>query len=583
MKKLFYYLFICCISIFLFTACSDDDDKTPEEEPFEEELRGDISTSETIPDATAMIGDVPADMREALEKRFTNITNDISDVTRVVLITCPALSAKTEQLLDLYDDGGMIIIVRPDLKQMNDWFDKHKLQYGIYTEKNNINLFAFCANHQYIQDAPGEGTTINESLNDFTSWMNNYLKSNEGQIGDPGENETKIEKIAQVETYTHSYSYEHYFEETKYKEKMGGKGQITAKYSVYPVYVFEDQAPQNGDYYIVSAEVTAHNKDMCQYDATTHNYTKWINGAYYRICGYYMIDFKIGTRLTDKDSEDSNLAVEFPQGYSPTPLTTQSSTTYSHGFTWNIGVDASIGWSNNQKYNGSVTVSGGVSYSDQKTRNLDDINIYNNSTSSKVQYTYHVPNLPEPKVPIITDPVPVSVGNATFFEDWIWRVPSTKDYSDQCMYISTNAEIKYGSCHYWGAGTSADFWRYEHDIKMTPITYSKMKAPNRVPTGRVKITNSDEGMYVDNISITRKGETTPIYNSKDDDKEAEKGAIPFEKAFSIYIPVGEYNIEFDLGPNTKKMKRYKLSDGIVSINRAQTLELYSSFDFIPVE
>ena len=564
-----YCSLVCCASL-LFTACSDNEEPAVETEgEWDSPLRGSIATDETADCPATILGNVPVDMKEALNHRFTHLSSTVSEGTDVLFVSSSELSGYKEEIAAVYENDGIIIIIKPDTPVVNNWFGQMGLDYELVDDGVEKELYAFSKCHQYILDAADESTTINEHLNYFISWINQTLSVS--LVLPPEAGETAIDKLTSAQTITHTFNYDLEITEAKVAlskaDKIYGKGVFTAKYSIYALYAFQDQ-PTAGDFYIVSAEYTAHNSDMCPVDANDHRWTSKHGGVYCRLCGFYMTNFNVETVLTKSDKETK--VGEYLANYSPTPLTTQGSTSYSSGMSWSLGGEVAVG-GNAAGPNGSVTVTGGVTFSNSQSRTISDVEILNQSTSNVTKYEYKVNNLPYYQVGSISISVPplVSVSNATLYSSWIWRVPSTTEQSTEKFFIGTKPTITYGSCHFYSSG--ADFKSHKNSPKMDEMQYAQVTPPNRIPTGLLKITNTNGGEYISDVVITNeKGEVE--YTSSG------KGSVAYDDSFLRYIPTGTYTVEFKMGANVQSTKTYVLSEKI-TIRRGEEITLNSAFDF----
>ena len=106
---------------------------------------------------------------------------------------------------------------------------------------------------------------------------------------------------------------------------------------------------------------------------------------------------------------------------------------------------------------------------------------------------------------------------------------------------------------------------------MDEMQYAQVTPPNRIPTGLLKITNTNEGEYISDVVITNeKGEVE--YTSSG------KGSVAYDDSFLRYIPTGTYTVEFKMGANVQSTKTYVLSEKI-TIRRGEEITLNSAFDF----
>ena len=315
---------------------------------------------------------------------------------------------------------------------------------------------------------------------------------------------------------------------------------------------------------------------MCNKDPEKYPLHKWEqpHGAFdCHLCGFFLTRFSVETNLL---SEGKAVVGSFPTGYTPTPQTTQGSTTYSSGMSWNLGADVAVGTKNFSTIDGSVTFKGGVTFSNSQTRTVSDVDIMNQSSDNQVIYSYKVNNLPTHVKGHVSDPPLVSVANATLYSSWIWRVAETKDRSDQAFYISTKPSLTYGSCHLYTSAADYHESRFDINFSDKDVQRTKLTPPNRIPTGLLEINNTFEVAYMSEIVIkNEQGEV--VYNS------AGKGSISIGNAFLRYFPTGKYTVEFKAGNNHSSLKKYVLSKGYITIERGETLSLNSAFDFEEAE
>lgn len=567
------FLLVCSPALF-FTACSDDDDvPIPEENLIPD--RGPMISDEKIDKPAAVLGDIPSDMKEALNTRLTHLQNAVDEETDVLFVSSSSLSTYNKEIVTVYENGGIIVVVQPETAVANDFFEQIGWIYELDETKKE--LYAFSRDHQYILDEVCDEVTINEHLNEFVSWVNKNLKPI--LLSPPGSGETAIDKLIAAQSITHTYSYSLETLEAQMKwskpDSIKGDGNFTATYSIYPLYAFEGQ-PTTGDFYIVSAEYTAHNTKMCNKDPEKYPLHKWEqpHGAFdCHLCGFFLTRFSVETNLL---SEGKAVVGSFPTGYTPTPQTTQGSTTYSSGMSWNLGADVAVGTKNFSTIDGSVTFKGGVTFSNSQTRTVSDVDIMNQSSDNQVIYSYKVNNLPTHVKGHVSDPPLVSVANATLYSSWIWRVAETKDRSDQAFYISTKPSLTYGSCHLYTSAADYHESRFDINFSDKDVQRTKLTPPNRIPTGLLEINNTFEVAYMSEIVIkNEQGEV--VYNS------AGKGSISIGNAFLRYFPTGKYTVEFKAGNNHSSLKKYVLSKGNITIERGETLSLNSAFDFEEAE
>ena len=351
-----------------------------------------------------------------------------------------------------------------------------------------------------------------------------------------------------------------------------GEGEVTLRHSIYPFYAFEKNN-SNGDYYLIKSEVAVTNDKMYQgymqqlfqdeaqrLQTTTH------------ICGFYLREIRVRYELVDKDGKTVG---EFPTGHSPTPLTTVGSTTYTTGFSWSLGAQIRIG-SDTLKVSPLIW---NIAYKNEAKRNIQDMDVRNTSSDEIAKYAFTLNNLPSsntesrytPKLP----PPPLSISTNTYAQEFIWRVPSTKDFQgdDVKFTLHQKVEIDYGVCYSLssplGRGPRYDLEEYVETVRDSSAI--EFIPPCRIPMGMLKITNKNKGQYIKDIAIAKEGEEPKVLS---------KGSFAYGKSFETYINVGEYDVEFKMGSTSKNVKTYTLDHDCAEIAQDETLELFSDYDFI---
>ncbi len=351
-----------------------------------------------------------------------------------------------------------------------------------------------------------------------------------------------------------------------------GEGEVTLRHSIYPFYAFEKNN-SNGDYYLIKSEVAVTNDKMYQgymqqllrdearrLQTTTH------------ICGFYLREIRVRYELVDKEG---NTVGEFPVGHSPTPLTTVGSTTYTTGFSWSLGAQIRIGGDTLK----ASPLIWNIAYKNEAKRNIQDMDVRNSSTGQTAQYAFTLNNLPSsnsedgfrPKLP----PPPLSISTNTYAQEFIWRVPETKDGQGDNTAFTLNqyVEVDYGICYsltsQLGLGPRYELEEYIETVKDSSSV--KLNPPCRIPMGMLKITNKNKGQYIKDIAIAKEGEEPKVVS---------KGSLAYGKSFETYINVGEYDVEFKMGSTSKNVKTYTLDHDCAEMAQDETLELFSDYDFI---
>lgn len=351
-----------------------------------------------------------------------------------------------------------------------------------------------------------------------------------------------------------------------------GHGEVTLRHSVYPFYSFEKNS-SNGDYYIVQSEVSVANTDM--YQGYKQEWFDKMSNIITNICGYYMREMRVSYELKDKNGHTVG---EFPVNHSPTPVTTINSNTYTSGFSWSLGGQIRIGTDTALK---SKPLLFSFSYDNAVKRNIQDMDVRNSSTDRSPHYAFILNNLPTyetknpytPRVP----PTPLSINTHSYFQEFVWRVPTTKDSQGDDVRFSLHqkVEIDYGICYsvtHFDQTVGPDAYKLEEYVEtIRDSSVIDLIPPCRIPMGTLKITNQNKGQYVTQIAIAKKGQQPQVVS---------KGSVAYGKSFEIFLDVGQYDVTFKMGTTSKNVKTYKLGYDFAEISKDEVLELFSDFDFI---
>ncbi len=566
-SKICFLLFCLCFTAFLI-SCHDSDDDIMDE--CSTEIEKSLSDGSAINDLSYLTSEIPVEYVEGIKKRFTKTATDIDDKVKVLFVTSSNINQYTDAIQNIIDRNGVIIIVEPKYSILKKWADDNFTSLAVDENIDKDLFFAFSNQGTYSINIPTDFNDIEEYLNTLTNWVNENL--NPLILGD-GEFDTQdVTKLFGSQTITKSYTFNLNERITpKYENvSLSGKGEVVMKLNVYPLYVFENQAEQGGDYYIVNLYVKINSDGLY-----VGNGKKNSHGVITRYCGFYLKQAKIYASLCD-----ANDAV-FEFGCSPTPQSSVSSTSYTSGVEWGIGASLSGSFESSEKGKKkgvSATITGGVKYSDTKTRELKDVEIGNNSGINSAAFLYKINNLPSYSKLKISDPPMIARSGAEFYHSWIWHVPSTKNYSENKFKVKFGfSELIYGASRFFS--TKADYVDLDYDIiskSGNPDLLSctnELKAPSRIPSGSVEIVNSFTDKSISGIKITGTANGEPITI---DDKNVTYAPT---EVISYILPVGHYSITFKAGKNQSEAKEYKLVNDMRNLKLGEKIRLQSEYDF----
>lgn len=353
------------------------------------------------------------------------------------------------------------------------------------------------------------------------------------------------------------------------KDYINGNGTVDVAYSVTPLHAFDDQNG-HGDYYIVNSSVAFNSAGMYK-----GNYKSWHGGVCVRICGCYGREFAINSYISD----DSGSAIGvYAANAFPRPVTTTGSTSYTKGFSWNIGASLTGGISGEDVVF-EPSISGGVSFNNSETRTISDVDIILNQSTNVANYVYRFNNLPDYDNLSITNPPLISVSTSTFEHSYIVYLDDVKDYSQAVHNINVEiSELNYGACRFYSSYADFDNFTWGLD-QMNNKSYTagvsqQIPLPNRIPTGQVCITHDDisYGKYIYEIKAT---------STSNPEKSYDFTGSSYAKgdSFESYLPTDSYDVELSVGDTEGTVVKLK-SSSPVAIKRCDTVNLNSGANFV---
>lgn len=356
------------------------------------------------------------------------------------------------------------------------------------------------------------------------------------------------------------------------KDYLHGNGSVDVNWSVTPVHAFDDQEYAKGDYYIVNGSVAFNSSGMW-----TGKFTSMHGGVHVRICGTFAREFSIKTYIAHMNGEPVG---QYVAGGTPRPTTSTRSTTYSKGYSWNLGGSLTGGFAEKNGLSCGLTLNGGISANKTESRSISDLDIILNQTEPVASYTLKFNNLPHYTSIKITDAPDICKSTATLDFSYIVHLPEIRDYSAETHRMVVKIEkLNYGACRFYS--TDADFKDFTwglNKFKISDSSYRKegdvLPTPNRIPTGSLKITHDDTtyGKYIFEIKAisVKNPEVAYVFTGS----SYSKG-----KSFEANLPTEDYNLEMKVGDSQNSTVILK-SDLQVGIKRGEQTRLNTGGDFV---
>lgn len=550
--------------------------------------------------APAYISDVTnAHLKDAMERRFTNHVS--LDDAQIAVVTPQEIGTYDGKLLELYNRGGLVVILKPDMDEYKAFVEKHNMQYAMPSaEDGEMLLFAFNKDLQYYtvfakdqaedvqvtttghddngnEEAASEYVETPEVTIDvawyveqtdlFVKWVNELLAEKARTRGSDGYSADAVlsKTVSSGQFNVWPLSTRGY----KDSEKISATAKVSYKISVTPLYVYNNPGAesQHGDYYAIKAELTAHNRDI--YKFTRFDRSGILADDY--ILGFFM--------------EYLTTTFEFGQGKkvksavfyeNPKPETSQGSVTYSS--TQTMGFNMSL---NGGVAGGTMQLAGSgafnASWSEGVSMNVSDLTVRTNfEPTGKVDFDYTVNNIkegyPHKGESYYSENVngifragqkaylpEIAINGVTMTATWIWHDASAADNSTTGSQMRMKVTPKFGS---WD-------WRYhggDHRRAFKPGTktvWLNLPVPNRNRFGVLALKNGHTGMQMSHIKI---------YNQSDKDAATPVAEIPSSygkgEVARVKLNEGTYCVKFDLMSGTFVLQSLQIEN--VTIKGALT-------------
>ena len=376
---------------------------------------------------------------------------------------------------------------------------------------------------------------VNDCLNGLVIWVNSVESSdNEASPDNP------LSYVYNVVNHTFHDGLDN--EEITHvlwskPDKMSGNVTINTRIDATPLHGFSSSYDGAGiDYYLISSCVSIENAGM--YNG---NYTKKHGGVKARICGFYLRNYSYTIEILDKNGKSVGTFVEVP-----TPSTAIGTTDYTTG--WSFSASGSITGGTTP----AATLKTGLSSNSSTTRAMSDCDMVNRHSGSAVVYDFKINNLPHYKSNIsISSPPGIAVSTANLYSQWIWAVPTSDgDTSTQYKIRVKQTELEYGANYMYSSG--ADFHSKKYLLKEDEFS-SNLPMPNRISTGKFSLTNSEDGTYLTNITL-KEAASGKLYNNA--------GQYDYDKTYSLYLPVGDYELTCEIKGKDNVKKSYKYAETV---------------------
>ena len=304
--------------------------------------------------------------------------------------------------------------------------------------------------------------------------------------------------------------------------------QVECDVYITPLYAYELNGSESGDYYLVTMSVVSHNGDLYGVYQARHGAIPTYAHAFYST----NIQWRVGIC----DASDNYLGDRVSFYETPKPATTISSTSYTHGFSKNFNVSGQGGYVGG-KLSGTITVGGSWTWNNSESTTLSDQTIIMETDANR-RVNYHFVTNNIQKEDETSKAIPAIARSDQKCEaSWCWKVSGTKDddASERFhLYLSLYPEYGYEYYHLkWAQKTL-----FTHNWNECTEFFDIMP-PDRTRTGVLEFTSTTTAdKYITNFKILA-SDGTAVIDTKD---------APYKKdaVLRYQLPVGTYSIRYDV-------------------------------------
>ena len=563
-----------------------------------------------IPTVYYTSGSSVEEFRETMQLRSA-VTAGSAEEADMIVVESSELENNRELLSKAWEDGKMIVELLPNNKKHYDFWksigapvyllpeeESNDLlflamhEYECYQLQNPYLLIDFNPNTNVEPDDNASETTDEDELQEgnydavvveiektaeylntkfasFVDWANENIPSvgpltKAGSSSFDGELSKRIEdsKFSQHITKTLSVGVDDYQicqVICSSPDKVSRHSTIDLNITITPLYAYQENndASVAGDYYFVTMYVLSHNGPLYELYKVWHGAVRtWAHV-------FYSDKMHFQAHLLNKD-RSNGLYDRLSFFQTPNPTSTQSSTSYTVGFTSQLNVSGQAGLANG-KPSASLTVGGSFSWSNSRSTTVKDQSIVMNTWAGGVEYDFITNNVQWEDETY--DAIPAIARSDQKCEaSWCWRVSGTKDDDTSESFVLQFNLYPYYGCQWRHATWGAEGYRKTECL--LPSAYRTMNfpinAPNRQRNGVIEFKNT-ASLYVTDYKII---------DSKDNVIVQSGSAYEKNTLLTYQVPVGKYRIEYNIvdGDTGKVKGQYRFSD--VVVNTAKTTELY---------
>lgn len=276
-------------------------------------------------------------------------------------------------------------------------------------------------------------------------------------------------------------------------DRITRHSKVDVTISITPLYAYEENGRDAGDYYFVNVSVISKNGDL--FDI----YKKKHGGVWTYAHAFYSEDIKWSADISNLN----NCTADFLTDNRPSPGPTSGSSSYTSSMTSTLNITGQ-GGAMGGKPSGTLTIGGSFSWSNSKTTQMSDMIIELATTGPKIMYDFMCVNFA--KDDNVNKAVPLLArGDQECLSSWCWHVKGLSDKDTTTTFnFDFTLDPLYGYMYrhtsWWAEG------HFRHNINLLPSENRKwsfkITPPDRRPAGILDfMCTEDDSMYVNNIRV----------------------------------------------------------------------------------
>ena len=593
MKRISTYIFCLFALVALASACGDEYDTNKD---YIDE------TEQKVMAMTYFASAVPANVEQAFKSRLANITTN-PDQASVIVLKSSDLYANTDLVREAWEEGKVVVEFSPETiahsefwesiggpalivngESVEDFLLVATQRYGCYTMQDPFVLKGYLSESESDdddkasatssdnwKDSDGNTTSPDEEVeylksmfDSFVEWLNeNALTKNDSGASTIEDYRSELNQYIEDKEYSQVYETSFPIGVDNFKlckialskpDRITRNSDISVKFTITPLYAYEMNGGQSGDYYFVTATIISRNAKMFGTYKKKHGAIPTYAHALYSEDIHWKAELVTG---------NSNYKVSLFK--EPSPETTVGTANYTSSFTAGLNITGQGGITGGNK-TGNLTVGGSFTWNNSVSKPMSDQMIMQNSTSDgKVEYNFLCLNFMKDDNAYKAVPL-IARSNQPCVASWCWKVSGVKDGETTSFKFKFTLDPTFGYMYRhatWGAEG-----HLKHNVHVLPeknrVTTFEITPPDRNKYGIIEITSTDT-RHITNVEVFDKnGKSVDYYKSAFSEGEKVK----------FQLPVGEYSVEYKIRIDQTVIEKRRISNINVETGKTSSYDSY---------